>query len=73
MSRNRFESGCKQLTFHLAGAPEENAKRNKRSKMSIGMILLIVLVLALVGAIPDLGSQQQLGLWAPAAVSDLCS
>ena len=22
MSRNRFESGCKQLTFHLAGAPE---------------------------------------------------
>jgi hypothetical protein len=63
VDRDRFEGGWKQFS-NLARAPEGSwlsEIATRRSKMSIGMILLIVLVLALLGVIPTWGHSSNWG------------
>jgi hypothetical protein len=56
MSRDRFDT-CKQLTFHLAGAPEGNVKRTRKKEKQneYRNVLLIVLVTGAYGPSGGIG------------------
>jgi hypothetical protein len=51
----------RQSDYHLSDVSGIRCIETRRSKMSIGMILLIVLVLALVGVIPTWGHSKSWG------------